>query len=127
MCTIITTKTDTPYLGVRQILSKGVLCEGEDELAPPKRRQDVTSIPAEARYALMTFLMARKWSIACDILAAHPVLTLPWASDFLRDLLRGGRLSRKDCEMVCAHICALGLVQTLGIGRARAFLQRLDC
>ena len=126
MCKIITTRVDTPYPGVRQILSPRPLYNGEDEISPPQGWHEFTLIPEEERYSLIAFLMAREWSIACDILAAHPALVAPWASNFLRDLVLGGQFSAKDVKIFRTHIFVLDLAQTLGIGRTRDFLQRLE-
>ena len=126
MCRITTTRVETPYPGFRQILSRSVLYQGEDEMPAPQQWQAFTRIPEEERYSLMAFLMARKWSIACDILADHPSLVAPWALNFLRDMMRGEQFSAKDVEVFRTHILVLGLAQTLGIRQTRALLKHLD-
>jgi hypothetical protein len=126
MCRIYTTQVTTPYPGVRQILSRGDVCASEDEPSRGNRRHDFARrIPEETRFSLMAFLMARDWSVACDILVEHPSLVAPWASQFLRDLALWGQLSARDFEVFCTHVFVLDLAQTLGIERTRAFLKRL--
>jgi hypothetical protein len=125
MCTILSLQMDVPYLAVRQILCRSALDESQDVMTLPQRGSDLTAIPEETRYSLIDFLTARQWTTACDILAEHPSLVAPWASDFLRGLVLGGRLSWTDFVVFGNHIFVLDLAQTLGIGRTRAFLNHL--
>jgi hypothetical protein len=127
MCAINTTRVDTPYPGVRQIISQRARYQREDEIPPQEGwQEELLLVPEAERYSLVAFLMAREWSIACDILAAHPALVAPWASNFLRDLVLGGQFSAKDIKIFRAHILVLDLAQTLDIGRTRAFLRHLE-
>jgi hypothetical protein len=126
MCIILTTRADTPYPGIRQILCRrDMLDEGEESMAPPESNDYFAAAPENARYFLMLFMQARQWSLACDILAAHPVLLAPWASDILREVVMEGHLSAEDFDIFCAHIFVLDLAQSLGIEKTRAFLTHL--
>lgn len=112
--------------GVRQVLCRRDQNEGEDLLDLPEQGFDLPSIPGEARYVLMRFLMAPNWSLACDILAEHPSLLTPWASSFLRTMVLEEHLTTADVDVLCAHIFVLKLAHTLGIEGARALLHHFD-
>jgi hypothetical protein len=123
MCIIVVKPTNSPYPGFQQVLlRRDVLVEEEDAMDSPERGQDSSSIPLEARYFLMLFLLVRDWSLACDILAEHPSLVAPWASDLLRTMVLEESFSAEDFAVYCAHIFVLDLVRAFGVEETRAFL-----
>ena|SRR6185437_10903716 len=123
MCIIVTTHVNSPYPGFRQILFRQDMFSGEeDAMDAPEDEQDVSSMPLDARYFLMLFLVVHDWSRACDILAEHPLLVAPWASNFLRAVVLEERFSPEDFAACCAHIIVLDLARAFGIEQTRAFL-----
>lgn len=127
MCIVGTTRVDRPYPGVRQVLYRwDVLSEGEDMMDPSERGSYFPATPQDVGYFLLLFMQARHWSTAFDILAAHPALVTPWASNILRDVVLRGKLSAEDFAIFCTHIFVLDLAQTMGVERTRAFLTHLS-
>lgn len=87
-----------------------------------ERLQDMIPLNLEARCALMQYLLAPTWDDACNVLAASPIHKTGWPVRGLMDVINGGRLSKRDVEVLCQHIVLLELARLVGLSAARALL-----
>ena len=84
--------------------------------------QPMLPLNLEAPCALMKYLLAPTWEEACAVLEGSPIHRTGWPIQVLKDVVDGGRLSKRDSELFCQHIALLELAREVGLTAARKLL-----